>query len=171
MSNNSVLPSEIVREFNAPRQLVFDAWTQVKHLNNWMFPTPGCKCEFVSANIVDGGQSLHKLTMPDNKEMWLLTKYEEVVSPERLVFLQYFSNSKGDILPMPHMPNWPKDMLATLQFDEISANRTKLTFLWEPRNATAEEISVFEATRSDHGKGWGAGMEQLYTYIESITSI
>ncbi len=170
MSSEAIVPSEIVREFNAPRQLVFDAWTQVKHLNNWMFPMPGCKCEFVSANIVDGGTSLHKITMPNGNEMWLLTKYEEVLSPERLVFLQYFSNENGDVQSMPHMPNWPKDMLATLHFDEISKDQTRIRFLWEPRNPTAEELIAFESSRSDHDKGWGAGMQQLQTYLESIIS-
>ncbi|MBX2883485.1 MAG: SRPBCC domain-containing protein [Granulosicoccus sp.] len=169
MANEAVKPSVLVREFKAPRQLVFAAWTQVKHLNNWMFPMPGCKCEYVSANIVTGGKSLHKITMPDGNQMWLLTRYEEVVSPERLVFLQYFSNEQGDELSMPHIENWPKHMLATLSFEEIEENRTRLTFLWEPRNATEDEISVFESTRSDHDKGWGAGMEQLHNYIESIT--
>jgi len=69
---------------------------------------------------------------------------------------------------MPHEPNWPKHMLATLNFESISENRTKLTFHWEPKNATQEELSAFESTRSDHGKGWGAGLEQLHLYIESI---
>ena len=152
MSSNTVVPSEIVREFNAPRQLVFDAWTQVDHLNQWMFPMPGCTCDFVFANIVSGGTSLHKVTMPDGNEMWLFTQYEEVSSPELLVFLQYFSNQAGDILPMPHMPDWPKHMLATLHFEQVGIDRTKLTFLWEPRNPTEKELSVFEATRSDHYK-------------------
>ncbi len=167
-SLEKVIPSEIIRTFNAPRQLVFDAWTQVKHLNNWMFPMPGCKCDFVSANISNDGSSLHKITMPNGHEMWLYTKYEEVVSPEKLVFLQYFSNEGGDILPVPHNPNWPKDMLATLLFEEVSDNITQLTFLWEPRNPTATELEVFEASRSEHGQGWGAGMAQLQTYLESL---
>jgi uncharacterized protein YndB with AHSA1/START domain len=51
MNQNTVTPSKIVKEFNAPRQLVFDAWTDVKHLNNWMFPMQGCNCEFVKADI------------------------------------------------------------------------------------------------------------------------
>jgi len=169
MSTDAVEASKIVREFNAPRQLVFDAWTQVKHLNNWMFPMPGCQCDFVSANIVDGGNSLHKVTMPDGNEMWLYTKYEEVVPPEKLVFLQYFSNESGDMLPMPHKTNWPKDMLATLHFEEIAASRTKLTFYWEPRNPTEEELRVFNSTRSDHSKGWGAGLEQLHNYIATLS--
>ncbi len=168
MSTNKIIPSEIIREFNAPRQLVFDAWTKVKHLNNWMFPMPGCKCEFVSANIIGGGNSLHKVIMPNGNEMWLYTQYEEVVSPEKLVFLQYFSNENGDIVPMPHIPNWPRDMLATLLFEEVSDDKTKLTFLWEPRNPTSEELKVFEATRTEHGNGWGAGMDQLNSYLDSL---
>ena len=168
MKKINVEPSVITREFNAPRQLVFDAWTQVKHLNNWMFPMPGCICEFVSADIQNGGSSLHKVTMPNGHEMWLFTKYEEVTSPEKLVFLQYMSNQNGEIVPMAHIPNWPRDMLATLLFEELSETKTKLTFLWEPRNPTAQEVAAFESTRADHGKGWGAGMEQLLSYLSSL---
>lgn len=47
----SVEPSIITREFNAPRQLVFDAWTKPEHLKNWMFPQKGFTCEYISANI------------------------------------------------------------------------------------------------------------------------
>ncbi len=168
MSEIKVEPSVITREFDAPRQLVFDAWTQVRHLNNWMFPMAGCRCEFVSAEITNGGSSLHKIIMPNGHEMWLVTKYEEVKSPEKLVFLQYMSNEAGEIMPNTHMPDWPKDMLATLQFEEISEGKTKLTFYWEPRNPSLEEVEVFESSRSDHGKGWGAGMEQLHNYLASL---
>ncbi|MDV7338126.1 SRPBCC domain-containing protein [Terasakiella sp. A23] len=168
MSEIKVIPSKIEREFNAPRQLVFDAWTQVEHLNNWMFPMPGCSCEYVSADIKDGGTSLHKITMPNGHEMWLFTKFEEVRSPEKLVFLQYMSNAEGEIVHMKHVPNWPKDMLATLTFEETLDGKTKLTFLWEPRNPTVEELQAFEATRSDHDKGWGAGMAQLEAYLATL---
>jgi len=168
VQRKTVKPSVIVREFDAPRELVFDAWTQVKHLNKWMFPMPGCHCEFVSADIQNGGTSLHKVTMPNGHEMWLFTKYEEVSAPEKLVFLQYFSNESGDILPMPHLPNWPKDMLATLHFESLSENKTKLTFYWEPRNPTEEELAAFEASRADHHKGWGTGMDQLVTYLSKL---
>jgi len=168
MSKVKIEPSVITREFDAPRQLVFDAWTQVKHLSQWMFPMQGCSCDFVSADIKNGGKSLHKITMPNGFEMYLLTKYEEVNSPEKLIFLQYMANEKGDIVENTQIPNWPKDMLATLLFEEVSENKTKLTFLWEPRNPTEEEATAFESTRSDHGKGWGAGMEQLHIYLSSL---
>ena len=167
MMQSTVTPSKIVREFDAPKTLVFDAWTKVEHLNNWMFPMQGCSCEFVKADIKTGGSSLHKVTMPNGHEMWLFTQYEEVSAPEKLVFLQYFSNKNGDIVQMQHIPNWPKDMLATLSFEEIEG-KTTITFLWEPRNPTAEEIIAFESTRADHDKGWGAGMQQLQVYLSSL---
>lgn len=168
MTKTKIAPSIIEREFDAPRQLVFDAWTKVKHLNNWLFPSQGCTCEFVSADIKAGGTSLHKVTMGNGYEMWLFTKYEVVDSPEKLVFLQYMSNPEGDIVTMSHIPNWPKDMLATLVFEELPNDRTKLTFMWEPRKPSPEEIIAFEATRTDHDKGWGAGMNQLHIYLQTI---
>jgi uncharacterized protein YndB with AHSA1/START domain len=99
--------------------------------------------------------------------MWLFTQYEEVSSPDKLVFLQCFSNKNGDIVLMQHIPNWPKDMLATQLFEEADG-KTTIKFLWEPRNPTAEEIVAFESTREDHGKGWGAGMLQLNNYLSSL---
>lgn len=89
MSNDNgitVEPTILTRELHAPRQLVFDAWTKPEHLKNWMFPKKGFACAYVSADISPGGSSLHKMTAPNGHEMWLLTKYEEVVPPERLVF-------------------------------------------------------------------------------------
>ncbi len=168
MTNSKIEPSQIVREFNAPRQLVFDAWVNVEHLVNWMFPVQGCTCEYLSFDIKDDGSSLHKVTMPNGFEMWLLTKYEEVKAPEKLVFLQYMSNEAGEIVANERMPDWPKHMLATLHFEAVDDTRTKLTFLWEPRNPTSKELAVFEASRADHGKGWGAGMDQLARYIEAL---
>ena len=68
---------------------------------------------------------------------------------------------------MQHIPNWPKDILTTLSFEEADG-KTTITFLWEPRNPTPEEVVAFEATRAEHGKGWGAGMQQLQIYLSSL---
>ena len=169
-SNTKVEPSVIVKTFSAPRALVFDAWTQVEHLNQWMFPMEGCQCEFVEADIKTGGSSLHKITMPNGHEMWLFTRYELVESPNKLVFLQYLSNKDSEIVPNPQMPDWPKDMVATLLFEELADGNTQITFEWEPRNPSASEIAAFEASRADHGRGWGAGMEQLSRYLENLNN-
>jgi uncharacterized protein YndB with AHSA1/START domain len=170
MSNDkqiTVEPSILTREFNAPRQLVFDAWTRVEHLKNWMFPQKGFTCEYVSAEIRPGGSSLHKMIAPNGHEMWLLTKYEEVNSPETLVFRQYNSNAAGDILPNPQMPNWPKELRTTIKFEEANG-KTKLQLIWQPISTTKEEAEAFEASRSQHSKGWGGGFDQLSTYLGTL---
>lgn len=170
MSNDkesSVEPSILTREFNAPLQLVFEAWTQVDHLKNWMFPSAGFTCQYVSAEIKSGGTSLHKMMAPNGFEMWLYTKYEEVSPPDTLVFRQYASNEAGDILPNPQMPNWPKELRTTIKLKEVEG-KTHLTLIWQPINPTKEEAEAFEASRPDHNNGWGGGFDQLTIYFESL---
>jgi len=170
MTNNSeviVEPAILTREYTAPRQLVFDAWTQAEHLKNWMFPFKGFTCEYASADITPGGESLHKMTAPNGFEMWLLTKYEEITPPECLVFRQYVSNEAGDILPNPQMPNWPKEMRTTIKLEELG-DKTQLQLIWQPINPTSEEAEAFEASRSEHDKGWGGGLDQLIDYLASL---
>ena len=162
-----VEPSILTREYNAPRQLVYDAWTQVEHLKNWQFPQQGFSCEYVSAEIVPGGSSLHKMTAPNGFEMWLLTKYEELDSPKRVVFRQYISNEEGDILPNPHIPNWPKETRVTVKLEE-AGDKTQLELIWEPVNPTKEEAEAFTKAISEQGSGWSSGLEQLDIYLGNL---
>ena len=163
-----VEPTILTREYNAPRQLVFNAWTEPEHLKNWMFPFKGFTCEYVTADITPGGASLHKMTAPNGFEMWLLTKYEEIVPPELLVFRQYHSNQAGDILPNPQMPNWPKELRTTVKLEDLG-DKTRLQLIWQPVNPSKEEAEAFEATRPEHGKGWGGGLDQLHDYLGTMS--
>lgn len=170
MSNsNEVMlePTILTREYKAPRQLVFDAWSQAEHLKNWQFPYQGFKCEFAHADITSGGSSLHKMTAPNGFEMWLLTKYEEITPPESLVFRQYNSNEAGDILPNPQMPNWPKEMRTTIKLEELNG-KTTLQLIWQPIDPTEAEAEAFESSRPEHDKGWGGGLEQLDAYLGTL---
>ena len=163
----TVEPTILTRVYNAPRQLVFDAWTKTEHLQNWQFPFKGFKCEFQTHDIRPGGSTLHKMTAPNGFEMWLLTRYEDISPPSSLVFRQYVSNANGDILPNPQNPNWPREMQTTINLQEVQGT-TKLELIWQPINPTKEEADAFEASRPDHDKGWGGGLEQLVAYLESL---
>ena len=168
-SNNEILvePTILTREFDAPRQLVFEAWTQPEHLKNWMFPEKGFTCEYISADIRPGGSAHHKMIAPNGHEMWQLTKYEEVNEPEGLVFTQYFSNEAGDILPNPMMANWPKELRTSIILEEVNG-KTRLKLIWQPINPTQEEAAAFENSRSQHGSGWGGGFDQLTAYLATL---
>ncbi|MEE9445929.1 MAG: SRPBCC domain-containing protein [Cocleimonas sp.] len=166
-NSNNVEPTILTREYDAPQQLVFDAWTQAKHLINWQFPFKGFKCEFISADITPGGTSLHKMTAPNGFEMWLLTKYEEISPPVSLSFRQYPANEVGEIIPNPQIPNWPKEMRTTINLEE-SNGKTQLQLIWQPIDPTTVEVEAFETSRPDHDKGWGGGLEQLNAYLETL---
>tara|TARA_Y100000588_G_C13591414_1_gene643076 strand:+ start:109 stop:408 length:300 start_codon:yes stop_codon:yes gene_type:complete len=99
--------------------------------------------------------------------MWLLTKYEEIDPPERLVFRQYLSNEGGDIVPNPMMPNWPKELRTTILLEEEDG-KTNLQLIWQPVDPSEAEEQAFEASRSQHGDGWGAGLEQPSAYLETL---
>lgn len=170
MSSDDVIavePTILTREYDAPRQLVFDAWTRPEHLKNWQFPFKGFQCEFSHADIRPGGSSLHKMTAPNGFEMWLLTKYEAITPPESLVFRQYVSNEAGDILPNPQNPDWPREMQTTIKLDE-AGGKTRLQLIWQPIDPTREEADAFEASRSEHDKGWGGGLEMLVSYLDGM---
>lgn len=162
----TVEPSILTKDYKAPMQLVYDAWTQEKHLCKWQVPNEKIICEYKFADIKAGGSALHKMTMPNGNEMWLLTTYHELTPPDTIVFTQYPSNENGDILP-PKMPNWPKEIRATIKLSEANGV-TNMQFIWQPMNPTQEEATAWEASRSDHGKGWGGGFEMLANYLATL---
>ena len=163
-----VEPTILTREYKAPMQSVFDAWTQAEHLKHWQVPQKGFTFEFVHAEIKPGGSSLHKMSAPNGFEMWLLTKYEEITPPDTVVFRQYISNENGDIVPNPQMPNWPKELRTTIKLEAIDDKTTKLSLIWQPVDATNAEAEAFDMSREGHDKGWGSGLDQLTDYLASV---
>lgn len=163
-----VEPTILTREYKAPMQLVFEAWTQAAHIAKWQIPQQGFEFEFAYAEIEPGGKSLHKMTAPNGFEMWLLTKYEEIAPPDTIVFRQYISNENGEILPNPQMPNWPKELRTTIKLEAIDDSNTKLSLIWQPMEATQEEADAFDMSREGHDKGWGSGLDQLTGYLASV---
>jgi len=166
MTDITVKPTILTREFDAPMELVFQAWTNPEHLSKWQIPMQGCQFEFTKCDIKNGGQTLHKMTMPNGHQMWLLTDYELIQPYDLLIFTQYMSNEMGEIISAP-MPNWPKEIKCTVQLS-FANNKTQLQFIWQPINPTQAEADAFDASRAQHGNGWGSGLDQLVTYLENI---
>ncbi len=162
----TVEPSILSKEFHAPMKLVYEAWTREEHLCRWQVPGAEIVCEYQHADIRAGGSALHKMVFPNGNEMWLLTRYHELTPYHTIVFTQYPSNEQGDILP-PHMPNWPKEIRATIKLSEADG-KTQMQFIWQPINPTPEEAEAWEASRSQHGKGWGGAFELLDGYLSTL---
>jgi len=106
------------RTFDAPRELVFKAFTDPKHLANWWGPK-GWKTTNYRTDIQPGGVWHFCMRSSDGQESWGKTLYHEIDEPERIVYTDVFSDKEGNMVES--MP----EMLVTLTFIELKG-KTKI---------------------------------------------
>jgi uncharacterized protein YndB with AHSA1/START domain len=156
----------ISRMFDAPRELIFSLWADANHLRRWWGPK-GCTIGFCNMDLRPGGQLLYSLRMPDGQEMWGKFVYREILPPERLVFVNSFSDPQGKLTRAPFNPKWPLEILNTLTLSQ-QFNLTRLVLLGEPLNPTPEEYELFESMIDSLHQGFSATFDQLQTYLNSL---
>ena len=107
------------RVFAAPRTLVFGAFSECRNLARWWGPEdwtlPVCEMDFRT-----GGSWFYCMSGPDAQLSCGRSTYREIVSPERIVYVDVFVDRAGNLLP--GMP----EMQVVLTFDEQDG-RTTLT--------------------------------------------
>ena len=159
-------PFVITREFAAPRELVWKAWTESERLQQWFGPK-----DFTGTTVkldLRPGGTLHSwLHSPDGKEMWGKWIFRDVIAPERLVWVHSFSDKDGGITRHPLSPTWPLELLTVTTFAE-RGDKTVLTLKWTPLNATDEEIKTFNNAHQGLTHGWGGTFDQLAEYLKQL---
>ena len=92
------------RIFDAPRELVFEAYSSCEHLKHWWGPKewPMKEC---SIDFREGGKWHFCLRGPnEGDESWGLAIYQEIKEPEKIVYKDHFSDDDGNInKDMPEM--------------------------------------------------------------------
>jgi len=83
----------ITRTFNAPRTLVFDAFTKPELLKKWMLGPPGWTMPVCEIDLRVGGGFRYVWKGNDGVEMGMSGVYREIVVPERLVATEKFDQS------------------------------------------------------------------------------
>lgn len=152
------------RVIDAPRGLVFKAFTDVEHLKHWWGPK-GSKVISAELDLRPGGMFHFALQTPDGSTMWARFVYREIAAPERIVFVHSFSDEKGGLTRHPMSPDWPIEMLSTFLFEDVGSNRTKVTINWVPINATDVERETFEEGRGSMTQGWAGTFDKLESYL------
>ena len=163
VKSSAPLPFIISRTFEAPRELVWKAWSERARLMEWFgpkgFAMPAAKMDFRP-----GGTFHYCMESPDGHEMWGKFVYREIVAPEKIVLVNSFSDEDGGISRHPMSAAWPLEMLSTFTLAE-AAGRTTATVHWTPWNATEEEIKTFDAAHEGMKQGWTGTFEQLAAYL------
>jgi len=141
----------IQRVFDAPRDLVWKAWTESAHAMNWWGPRdhPARHIE-VDARV--GGRWRICLRSTENgRDLWQGGVFREVVAPERLVFTFAWDEEgeRGD------------ENVVTLTFTE-QGGKTLMTFRQAPFWSDDE--------RDGHQGGWGSAFDRLDDLLEKEKS-
>jgi len=118
----------ITRVFDAPRELVFKAWTDPEHLERWFAPR-GCAVTFKQIDLRQGGSFHSCIRTPDGHDCWCRGVYREIVEPERIVYTMAVSDEQGNLIDPVDAgmdPDWPRETIVTVTFAE-QEGRTRLT--------------------------------------------
>lgn len=156
----------INRSFAAPVDLVFEMWSNPKHMCKWSPPT-GSEMEFIKADIRAGGDTFYKMT---NKDFTLYGRahYLEIKRPHRMVYTQQFCDKDQNISRHPLAPTWPETMLTTVEFNAESDDTTRVTVTWEVHGkCSAEELETFIKARGGMTQGWTGSFDKLEKYLEN----
>lgn len=157
-------PFVITRTLNAPRKLVWAAFTEADRLKQWFGPK-GFTPDVSKMDLSPGGTYHYRLAGPGGATMWGKWVIREVVPQQRLVTLSSFSDEDAGITRHPMAPTWPLEMISTFTFEDAGAGKTKITIEWAPYNASPEEIMTFEVGRPSMTQGWSGTFEQLEGYL------
>lgn len=158
----------IARTFDAPRELVWKAWSEADRLAQWWGPK-GCSIEVRKLEFKPGGIFLYAMTMPGSgpaagAPIWAKFVYREIVKPEKIDFVSGFSDEKGGDGPNPWLPVWPKEILNRQTFAE-EGGKTTVTLRAHPINATAEQVAAFAGLRASMKAGYGGTFDRLAEFL------
>jgi uncharacterized protein YndB with AHSA1/START domain len=137
------------REFDAPRALVFSAWTDPKHLAQWWGPF-GFTTTTSSFDFRPGGHWRFVMHGPDGRDYQNRVTFEEIVPPERIVY----RHGGGDDVE-------PVQFRTTVMLEDLGG-RTRVTWRGEFPSA-AERNRVIKEHGAD--KGLAETLARLGDYV------
>jgi len=139
----------LTRVFDAPRHLVFEAWTKKEHLDQWCAPH-GFTIPHSKGDFRTGGAWESLMIRPDGEKFPVSGVYKEIVQDQLLVFTHGWieDNGKRDY-----------ETTVTVRFESEGA-KTKVTL----------EQAIFKSieSRDGHQGGWTECLERLADYLPKI---
>lgn len=160
-ANESVF--EVVRTFDAPREVVWRAWTEAERLAQWWGPK-GFTMISSKMDLRPGGTYHYGMRAQAGQEMWGTLTFREVDPPERLAFVVSFSDAEGRVTRHPASATWPLEVLNTVRFVEQDG-RTTITLTGAPINASETERETYNTNHKSMQQGFKGTFDQLAEYL------
>ena len=147
---NFAIPTDMevvfTRVVNAPRRVVFDAWTNPKHVPRWMLGPEGWTMPVCEIDLRVGGAWRFVWRKSDGMEMAMTGTYREVMPPERLVSTERWG------------PDWPETVNAVVLTEAAGQTTITLTITYPTKEARDAALAT----------GMKEGMEPSYARLDSL---
>jgi uncharacterized protein YndB with AHSA1/START domain len=152
-ANQTAFDLSISRVFDAPRELVWEAFTDPEHAKQWMGPR-GFTTTHFEQDARPGGTwraCLHQTSEWQGQkypDMWQGGVFREIVPPERVVYTFAWEGQAGQ-------PT--RETLITITFTELEDDRTQMDF--------HQEFFDTVGLRDGHNHGWNSTFDRLNDYV------
>jgi uncharacterized protein YndB with AHSA1/START domain len=166
MTDNTVNEIErmvVTRVFDAPRELVWKAWTDPKYIMQWWgpkgFTAPVCKMDFRV-----GGKLLCCMNAPDGQLCgWNAVEYHEIVPYEKIVSSMYFSDAEGNKVDPAELGIEQEAIEGAYDvtiFEDLGNGQTRLTFIGNEPMESAKNSGQLE--------GWNEILEKVAAVVAEL---
>ena len=136
----------ITRVVNAPRRIVFEAYTTPKHLQKWLLGPPGWTMPICELDARPGGKWRYVYRKDDGSEMTLSGTVREYVPPERIVTTESWG------------PQWPETVNTVLFTEDSSYTTITITVTYPSMEARDAALQT----------GMKEGMDQGFAKLDEL---
>lgn len=153
-SESSGLEILITRFVDAPRALVYKAWTELEQIEQWWGPK-GFQTKVTELDFRPGGKWRYVMVGPDGTEYPSVGIFTEIIGLQKIVTTDEF----GDASQSQGLSG----IICAVKFEDLPDNKTKLSLLITHRSPedreTHEKMGAIE--------GWGSTLDCLDEYLKS----
>lgn len=156
---------KLVRDFKAPKLLVFQAFATAEAFAEWWGPA-GMVLTVLQLDFRQGGK-LHYTLEGDGQTMWGIFHYRNIVQPNSIEFVSSFSDESGKICNSPFPMDFPLEIFNLITLEEKNGITT-VTLSGYPINATPEQEATYYSIIENMNQGFTGTFNQLETYLANI---
>lgn len=155
----------ITRVFDAPKQLVFNAFAEAEALTQWWGP-PGVPITVVQLDFRPKGSFLYKATMQGQTTYGKFV-YGQISKYDLLEFTSSFSDEAGHTIRAPFSQQFPLEIFNRLEFSEQNG-KTTITMKGYPVNASEAETQFYISMKGGMQQGFAGTFAQLDHYLSKL---
>ncbi len=154
------------REYDAPPDLVFEAWTVPEHVARWFAPrdveVPMCEMD-----ARPGGALRMQHRFADGRLVTIRGVFDEVVAPSRLRFTFTFVDADDRPTAPAAFTEWPVGVHIVMTVElEATRRGTRMTVRQRVAEPEAENLPAVRRHRELAGVGWRQTVERLVAFLE-----